>query len=56
MDQLERYGRLTEVSEFENTMRAKGNLPELKINIPEIRVLLEILGTRKAITGGSSDE
>lgn len=54
--QLEKYGRLTEVSEFENKVRAKKGIPELKFDIPEIKVLMKKLGTRKAIEGGASDE
>lgn len=56
VDQLEKFGRLTEVSEFENKVRAKKNIPELKVVIPEVKEILTKLGTRKAIEGGSSDE
>ncbi len=56
VDQLEKFGRLTEVSEFENRVRAKKNMPELKPEIPEIKKLLVKLGTRKAIEGGQSNE
>jgi heterodisulfide reductase subunit C len=41
VDLLEKYGRLLEVSEFENTIRNKKNIPELKLTIPEIKKLLE---------------
>jgi len=56
VDLLEKFGRLTEVSEFENTIRAKKQMPELKLMIPEIKELLITLGTRKAIEGGKSNE
>ena len=56
IDQLEKFGRLTEVSEFENTIRLKKEMPELKLTIPEIKDLLKKMGTRKAIEGGGSHE
>ena len=56
VDQLEKFGRLTEVSEFENKVRSKKNIPELKEDIPEIMVLIKKIGTRKAVEGGSSDD
>ena len=56
VDQLEKYGRLTEVSEFENKVRAKKDIPELKPIIPGIKEIMTKLGTRKAIEGGNSDE
>jgi len=56
VDQLEKFGRLTEVSEFENTVRQKKDMPELKLKIPEIKELITRLGTRKAIEGGKSNE
>ena len=56
VDLLEKFGRLTEVSEFENTVRKKKEMPELKLNIPEIKELLKKLGTRKVIKGGAANE
>jgi heterodisulfide reductase subunit C2 len=56
VEQLEKFGRLTEVSEFENKVRTKKDIPELKEDIPEIIALIKKMGTRKAIEGGSSDE
>lgn len=56
VEQLEKFGRLTEVSEFENKVRAKKGIPELKPTIPIIKELLKKLGTREAIEGGASDE
>lgn len=41
---LEKFGRLLEVSEFENTTRNKKGIPEMDLNIPEIKDLLDISG------------
>ena len=41
IDLLEKFGRLLEVSEFENTIRNKKNIPELELTIPEIKNLLK---------------
>jgi heterodisulfide reductase subunit C len=56
IDRLEKFGRLTEVSEFENTVRIKKEIPELKLEIPEIKKLIEKLGTRKVFGGAKSNE
>ena len=56
VDLLEKFGRLTEVSEFENAVRAKKEMPELKLEIPEIKKLIEKLGTRNAFGGATSNE
>ena len=55
IDQLEKYGRLLEVSEFENMVRSKKDMPELKLTIPEIKELLETTGVRKVLSGGSNE-
>ncbi len=56
VDQLEKFGRLTEVSDYENAVRLKKDMPELKLTIPEIKKLLEKLGTRKVFGGAKSNE
>jgi heterodisulfide reductase subunit C len=56
VDQLEKFGRLTEVSDYENTVRLKKDMPELKLTIPEIKKLLEKLGTRKVFGGAKPND
>ncbi len=56
VDELGKYGRLLEISEFENTVRAKKDIPELKEDLPEVKELLEKLGLFKLVAGGGSDE
>lgn len=49
IDQLDKFGRLLEVSEFENTVRLKKEIPELKLTIPEIKKLLKNSGVYKLL-------
>lgn len=55
VDQLEKFGRLLEVSDFENIMRMKKNIPELKVELPEVRELLAKCGIREILKGGNAD-
>jgi len=45
-----------ELSEFENTVRTKKDIPELKEDLPEVKELLKKLGLFKLVAGGGSDE
>jgi heterodisulfide reductase subunit C2 len=56
VDQLEKFGRLLEVSEFEVKVRNKKNIPQIEADVTEIKELLKKIGTRKAIEGGESNE
>ena len=56
VDLLEKFGRLLEVSEFENNERVKKGMPELELTIPEIKILLKKSGIRDVVKGGDSDE
>ncbi len=56
VDQLDKFGRLLEISEFENTVRTKKDIPELKENIPDVKKLLEKLGLFELVDGGGPDE
>jgi heterodisulfide reductase subunit C len=56
VDMLEKFGRLLEISEFENTVRTKKDIPELKENIPEVKELLVKLGLFDLVRGGGPDE
>ena len=56
IDQLEKFGRLLEVSEFEVKVRKKTDIPQIQADVTEIKTLLKKIGTRKAIEGGESDE
>ncbi len=49
---LEKFGRLTEVSEFENTTREKKGMPVLKETIPEVKEVLKKAGIKDAVKGG----
>lgn len=55
VEQLEKFGMLLEISEFENTVRTKKGIPELRENIPEVKALLEKLGLFE-LMGSGSDE
>ena len=56
IDLLDQYGRLYEVSEFENQVREKKGMPVLEEKIPDIKKLLEACGIRKVVDGGAKDE
>ena len=56
VDLLEKYGRLLEVSEFENTLRLKKEIPELNLTIPEVKKVLKKTGIRKIIKSSEEDE
>ena len=49
VDQLDKFGRLLEVSEFENQVRCKKGIPELKLTLPEIKELLKTSGILKVV-------
>ena len=53
---LEKFGRLLEVSEFENNEREKKGMPVLDLTIPEIKILLQKSGIRDVVKDGDSDE
>ena len=46
---LEKFGRILEVSEFENTIRGKKGIPELELTISEIKTLLEKSGINEIV-------
>ena len=56
VDLLEKYGRLLEVSEFENTLRLKKGIPELNLMIPEVKKVLKKTGIHKVIKKSEKDE
>jgi len=56
IDLTEKFGRLTEVSDFENTIRSKKDMPELPLTVPEIKDLLKRTGIRDIVKGGDPDE
>ena len=56
VDLLEKFGRLLEVSEFENTIRSKKGIPELDLTIPEVKKVLKKTGIRKVIKSSEKDE
>ncbi len=49
VDLLKKFGRLLEVSEFENTIRSKKSIPELKTIIPDIKNLLQQSGINEVV-------
>ena len=53
---LEKFGRLLEVSEFENNEREKKGMPVLDLTIPEIKKLLEKSGVRDVVKEEYSDD
>ncbi len=54
-DLLDDFGRLLEVSEFENTIRAKKEMPELKPTIPGVKKVLKKTDIRKYVKGESDE-
>ena len=56
VDQLDKYGRLLEVSEFENTVRAKKDITELKETIPDVKKLLVKMGLFELVSRGESND
>ena len=46
VDFLEKFGRIVEVSEFENTIREKKGMSELELTIPEVNEVLKRTGIR----------
>ncbi len=56
VEQLDLFGRLLEVSEFENTVRAKKDIPELKETIPDVQKLLKNMGLFELVSGGETNE
>lgn len=51
VDQLEKFGRLLEVSDFENQVREKKEMPPLNLTIPEIDKLLDATDVKKMLRG-----
>ena len=56
VEQLEKYGRLLEVSEFENNMRTKKDILKLIETLPEINGILKNTGLTKLIKEGGKNE
>ncbi len=56
VDLLEKFGRLLEVSEFENTLRSKKGIPKLNLTIPEVKKVLKKTGIREVIKSSEEDE
>ena len=56
VDLLKKFGRILEVSEFENTVRAKKGIPELEFEISEIKKVLNKAGIHEATKEDSNDE
>jgi len=53
---LEKFGRLLEVSEFENTVRLKKGMPELHLTIPELKNILKNTGIHQIISNCDKNE
>jgi heterodisulfide reductase subunit C len=49
VDLTEKFGRIIEVSEFENIVRAKEGIPELNLTIPEVKKILKKTGIHDII-------
>ena len=56
VDLLEKFGRLLEVSEFENIVRSKKGMPELNLTIPEVKKVLKKTGIHDVIGSSDTDE
>ncbi|MEE1550989.1 MAG: 4Fe-4S dicluster domain-containing protein [Nitrospinaceae bacterium] len=56
VDLLKKFGRILEVSEFENTVRAKKGIPELEFEISEIKKVLNKAGIHEATKEDGNDE
>ena len=56
IDLLEKFGRLLEVSEFENTLRSKKEMPELNPTIPEVKKVLKRTGIHDVIRSSDIGE
>jgi len=56
VDFLEKFGRLLEVSEFENIVRLKKGIPELNPTISEVKEVLKKTGIRNAMGNSGIDE
>lgn len=53
---LKKSGRLLEISEFENTMRKKKDMPILEPTISEIEKVFECTGIEEAIKGDAKND
>ena len=53
---IDEHGRILEVSEFENTIRTKKGISELKFKIPEIKKILKKTGIHKLIKISDTNE
>lgn len=53
---LEKFGRLLEVSEFENMIRLKKGMPELNLTIPELKNVLKKTGIHEILKNCDKDE
>ena len=56
VDIIKKFGRLLEVSEFENIVRLKKGIPELNPTIPEVKEVLKKTGIKKVIKNSDEDE
>lgn len=56
VDLFEKYGRILEVSDFENIVRLKEGIPELNLAIPEVREVLKRTGIRDVIKSSDVDD
>ncbi|UCE39541.1 MAG: 4Fe-4S dicluster domain-containing protein [Thermoplasmata archaeon] len=53
---IEKFGRILEVSEFENIVRSKKGMPELDLTIPELRKVLKRTRIHDVIKSSDIDE
>jgi heterodisulfide reductase subunit C len=56
VDLLDKFGRLLEVSEFENTLRLKKGIPELNLTIPELKKVLKKTKIHEVIKKSEKNE
>ncbi|MCK4757677.1 MAG: 4Fe-4S dicluster domain-containing protein [Thermoplasmata archaeon] len=56
VDFLNKLGRLLEVSDFENTVREKKEIPTLELTIPQVKEILKKAGIQEAMDGGEANE
>ncbi|KYK30514.1 MAG: heterodisulfide reductase [Thermoplasmatales archaeon SG8-52-3] len=56
VDILQKFGRLLEVSEFENIVRLKKGIPELNPTIPEVKKVLKKTDIEKVIRNSDKDD
>jgi heterodisulfide reductase subunit C len=56
VDLIDKHGRILEVSEFENIVRLKKGIPELKCTIPEVKKVLKKTGIHDVVKNSDKDE